>query len=827
MKNYIGIDLGTTNSAICSYDGINAPRVWKSPEQNDVTSSAIYIGKRGNRFYGYRAYNKAATDENNTAILFKRYMGTSYKFDFKDSGISLSPEECSAEILKTLFGYLPEEIRTDPEIATVITVPAAFNQVKKEATLEAAKMAGIGRVALMQEPVAAVMSVMRSYGSKSNGIFLIYDLGGGTFDVSIAESINGKVNLLTQEGKEMCGGRDWDRKILDNLVVPWIRKNFNLPRNFLVDDNYKKLRHIALFAVEQAKIELSQKTGGDSIIQADDLSCRDLDGQEIYLDIPLSRNILNPLIDDIIDETIEISRAAMKKAGLSASDIERLIFVGGPTNYNYLREKVSSELAIRSDTNINPMTAVAEGASIYAESINWASEHHDRKINNADISVGTSLNFKYESRASGDKARVLGKFNTPAKLLFEITCDNTGWVSGRLELKDGILLELPLTQNGENIFTVTVYDVNGRKIPVPVPKIIITKTIASVSGIPASHSIAIPALNKLGGAEELVYLIRKDESLPKNGRVIFKAAQTLKAGTDESLNFNLYEGEIEHPYNDNRFIGVYKISGGDLGANDIIPTGSEIICDYEMSDGGALSMSASVPCLGTEFEQKNFYFHDDAKLDLDDTSKLADEGESIISRIDDISCKIDDERLDKAREKAENAANIVNRQVNDKEEIQEAYNELYEAKKLLSQLREDHTKEINQVELDKCVNDFNNLVAKYADSSETASFNNLVRTAQRSINEPIFARYLDELRGKIFNILWRQDWFIVESFKYRIQNPNDYIDSRRFAELKTRGLTCLANNNIEELRTIIFELVKITKSDSNSDAQSIINIIRG
>ena len=591
MKNYIGIDLGTTNSAICSYDGMNKPRVWKSPEQNDVTSSAIYINKRGNRFYGYRAYSRAAIDADNTAILFKRYMGTSYKFDFKDSGISLSPEECSAEILKILFGYLPEEIRKDPEIATVITVPAAFNQVKKEATLEAAKMAGIGRVALMQEPVAAVMSVMRSYGSKSNGIFLIYDLGGGTFDVSIAESINGKVNLLTQEGKEMCGGRDWDRKILDNIVVPYLRKNFNLPENFLVNDNYKKLRHIALFAIEQAKIELSLKTSSENaIIQADDLSCKDLDGQEIYLDVPLSRNILNPLID-IIDETIEISRASMKKAGLSANDIERLVFVGGPTNYNYLREKVSRELAIKFDTNINPMTAVAEGASIYAEFINWSSEHHDRKINNADISVGTALNFKYESRASGDKARVLCKVNTPAKLLFDITCDNTGWTSGRLELKDGILLELPLNKNGENIFSVTVYDMRGQKIPVPVPKIIITKTIASVSGIPASHSIAIPALNKLGGAEELVYLIKKNESLPKKGQVIFKAAQTLKADSEESLNFNLYEGEIEHPYNDNRFIGVYKISGVDLGVNDIIPTGSEIICDYEMSDGGALSMS--------------------------------------------------------------------------------------------------------------------------------------------------------------------------------------------------------------------------------------------
>ena len=827
MKNYIGIDLGTTNSAICSYDGVNSPRVWKSPEQNDVTPSAIYIGRRGNRYYGYRAYSRAAIDESNTATLFKRYMGTSYKFDFKDSGVSLSPEECSAEILKTLFGYLPEEIRNDPEVAAVITVPAAFNQVKKESTLEAAKMAGIGRVALMQEPVAAVMSVMRSYQSKSNGIFLIYDLGGGTFDISIAESINGKVNLLTQEGKEMCGGRDWDRKIFDNLVSPWLKKNFVLPENFSVDERYKKLRQIALFDIERAKIELSLKAASESaIIQADELYCKDLNGQEIYLDLPLSRSVLNPLIDGIINETIEISRAAMKKAGLSANDIERLVFVGGPTNYDYLREKVSAELAVRSDTNINPMTAVAEGASIFAESINWSSEHHERKNSNADIAVGTSLNFKYESRASGDKARVLCKVNTPAKLLFEITSDNTGWTSGRLELKDGILLELPLMKNGENIFSVTVYDVNGRKIPVPVPKIIITKTIATVTGIPASHSIAIPALNKLGGVEKLVYLVRKDESLPKKGRVIFKAGQTLKAGTEESLNFNLYEGEIETPCSDNRFIGVYKIPGVDLGVNDIIPTGSEIICDYEISDGGDLLMSASVPCLGTEFERKNFYIHGDAKLDLNDTEKLSDDGQKFIRRIDDISAKIDDERLDKAKAKAEKAESIDSKQINDSEAIQEASNELYEAKKIFAQLYEDRAGEINQVDLDNCVRDFNN-IAKYADSSETASFNNLVRTAQRSINEPIFARYLDELQGKIFNILWRQDWFVVESFKYRINRPNDYYDSKRFAELKTRVSKCLANNDIDELRTIIFELVQIAKSDSSSGHEAMVNIIRG
>ncbi len=161
MRYYIGIDLGTTNSAICAYDGQNT-RIWKSPEQYDVTPSAIYIDRRGNRYYGSRAYEQAPYNPRNSATLFKRFMGTSMKMEFEASHEMLTPEECSAEILKVLFGYLPEEIRNDPQTATVITVPAAFNQMKKDATLQAAKLAGFGNVALMQEPVAAIMSVMQN-----------------------------------------------------------------------------------------------------------------------------------------------------------------------------------------------------------------------------------------------------------------------------------------------------------------------------------------------------------------------------------------------------------------------------------------------------------------------------------------------------------------------------------------------------------------------------------------------------------------------------------------------------------------------------------------
>lgn len=137
MKTFVGIDLGTTNSAICSYDG-KETRIWKSPEQNDVTPSAIYIDKRGNKYVGQRAYDTAPHSPQNSATLFKRYMGTSTTIKLAAINKVMTPEECSAEVLKVLFGYLSEEIRNDEETGTVITVPAAFNQMQKDATMQAA-----------------------------------------------------------------------------------------------------------------------------------------------------------------------------------------------------------------------------------------------------------------------------------------------------------------------------------------------------------------------------------------------------------------------------------------------------------------------------------------------------------------------------------------------------------------------------------------------------------------------------------------------------------------------------------------------------------------
>jgi len=825
MKYYIGIDLGTTNSAICSYDGQNV-RVWKSPEQNDVTPSALFIDKRGNRYYGQKAYNQSPYDPDNSATLFKRFMGTSTKIQFKSAKLSMTPEECSAEILKVLFGYLPEEIRNDPDTATVITVPAAFNQMKKDATLQAAQLAGFSRVALMQEPVAAVMSVMKS--SKKEGIFLIYDLGGGTFDASIAENIGGKVNLLAHGGKEMCGGRDLDRAIFNQIVVPWLRSNFDLPNDLHVNPKYKSLCRLAQWAAEQAKIELS--ANNEAIIKMDEgsLRCFDEKGDEVYIDIPISRKELDRIIDETVTETVETTRDTLKKAGLSANDLEKIVFVGGPTNYKLLRDRLSIELSLPASIEVNPMTAVAEGASIFAESIDWSSEHHNRKATTAEALVGQNISFKYIARTSDSKARIALQTDKDEGFTVEITSIDSGWSSGRAALKNGMTLDLPLYKDGENEFGVVIYDTYGQAFHSSETRIVITRTMATIGAIPASHSIFVEVLDKLGGTPTLGFLVKDGESLPKKGHITFKCGQTLKAGSAESINIKLWEGEIPNPIDDNQFIGCFKILGTDFESG-VIPTGAEIECDYEMGDDGVIRLGASIPCIGADFGTKNFYSRQEGPIDLTDTDRISDNGQHIIDRIDAMSKKVDDLRLERARESALKAASLGS-EAHDQEDALKACEELLEAKKLLAQTRQEHLKEIRQMDLNICVEFFNKSIRQHAKPFEAEAFDNLTRSAQLSIdkNHSDFENHLLELKRRNFAILWRLDWFIIEYFNRMVQDPYNFSDRSRFQDLKRAGLAYIKNDQIEELRSVVAGLLHIEISDSMGENMlDDVNIIRG
>ena len=823
---YIGIDLGTTNSVISMYDGTNTT-VYKSPEQNDITPSAIYFDKRGNKYVGARAYNNAPMNPENSALLFKRFMGTSTKIHIKSLEKSLLPEECSADILKTLFGYLPEEIRTSDDIGTVITVPAAFSQMQKDATMQAAEMAGIGKVALMQEPVAAVMSIIKA--KPADGIFLIYDFGGGTLDIAIAEGIGGKVNLLSHNGIAMCGGRDFDRALMDTIVRPWLLENFDLPEDLAINPKYKKLLSMATLAAEKAKIELSSRENAIISLQETELNIQDLSGEDIYLDIPITRDEYNPLIKNKLKESINATRESLDKAGLSANDIERMVFIGGPTQYKPLRDYVSYELGIQASMDVNPMTAVSEGAAIYAESIDWTNTSRTRKKSNDILNIeDLGISFKYNARTSNDKAKFIVVLNKDIKNCeLQIDSIDTGWTSGRIDITNHLSVNLSL-KNGENTFKYFIYQ-NGRIVKSQNNIFTITKTSMVIDAIPSSSSIGIEVQEKIGGVSVLDYLVRNGDKLPAKGKRIYKSTESLRAGSNKSIKFKIWEGDIENPVSDNNFIGLFEIKGTDFDSG-IIQAGAELITEFEMLDSGLIVINVSVPSIGNSFNSdKNFYSRTSAQIDYaskDSQDLMHSQLEELENRINQIEDKIDDKRINSIKEKINN---IVNNNENNAETTKQIMDSVQEAKKELARIRQDNISDIRMIDLDLLIEHAEDIIIRYGSDIENKKYEALKTQAYKNLdNSSGFQEYFNEIRDMIFPILFRQDSFVIDMYHYFKQNPYLFTDKQQYNMLIQQGDMYLQDNEINKLRSCIISLIEIKNHSSREDdILQISNIIRG
>ena len=446
-------------------------------------------------------------------------MGTSTNIEFAD--ITMTPVECSAEILRELMRCLPEDIMLSDDKATVITVPAAFDQRQNTATEEAAKLANIGKVALMQEPVAAIMRIVKN--TQKNGSFIIFDMGGGTLDVAIATYFNGKVDVIAHGGIAMCGGADIDRLIVNEIVIPWIKENYDVPSNFRGIEKYEKGLKIAAYLAEEAKIELSSS---DTANIYGSLNISDESDDEIELDIPIERAEIDSLIVDLEREAIQATRDTIKKSGMSIDAFDRIVFIGGPCNYKPLRDRVCRELGLKAEgLEVNPMTAVSEGAAIFAESIDWTTKEHFRKSSNAEAktSEDLGLNFKIEARTSADKAKVAVKLKADVSgYTFEIKSVDTGWASGSLELKNGNMIKVPVEKMGNNTFEVFVYDDANRLVKLENNTIVITRTAASVGAILASHSLGVEVSDSaFDDSTSLDFVVREGDKLPVVGKISF------------------------------------------------------------------------------------------------------------------------------------------------------------------------------------------------------------------------------------------------------------------------------------------------------------------
>ena len=350
MAKIIGIDLGTTNSAVAVMEG-GSPVIIPNSEGNRTTPSVVAFSKDGERLVGETAKRQAITNPDRTISSIKREMGSDYKTKDID-GKKYSPEEISAMILQKLKADA-EKYLNDTVTNAVITVPAYFTDAQRQATKDAGKIAGLTVDRIINEPTAASLA----YGldkEHDQAKIMVYDLGGGTFDVSILEVGDGVFEVLATRGNNRLGGDDFDNKLVDHLASEFKKETgVDLTKDLTAMQRLKD-------AAEKAKKELSSTMTTNvnlPFITA-------VDGQPVHLDISITRAKFDELTKDLVEKTRKPVEDALKDAGLSASEIDKVLLVGGSTRVPAVQDLVKNIIGKEPQRDINPDESVALGAAI-------------------------------------------------------------------------------------------------------------------------------------------------------------------------------------------------------------------------------------------------------------------------------------------------------------------------------------------------------------------------------------------------------------------------------------------------------------------------------
>ena len=349
MGKIIGIDLGTTNSCVAVMEG-GEPVVIPNSEGNRTTPSVVAFSKDGERLVGQIAKRQAVTNPEHTIMSIKRKMGTAEKVSI--DGDKFSPQEISAMILQKLKADA-ESYLGSPVTQAVITVPAYFNDSQRQATKDAGKIAGLEVLRIINEPTAAALAFGMDKEDQDQKI-MVYDLGGGTFDVSILEIGDGVFEVLSTNGNTHLGGDDFDNKIIDYLVSEFKKTSgIDLSSDKMAMQRLKE-------AAEKAKIELSQMQQTQINLP---FITADATGPK-HLDITLTRAKFEELIHDLVESTRIPVENALKDAGLTANDVHKVLLVGGSTRVPCVQEMVKKITGKEPDKGINPDECVAIGAAI-------------------------------------------------------------------------------------------------------------------------------------------------------------------------------------------------------------------------------------------------------------------------------------------------------------------------------------------------------------------------------------------------------------------------------------------------------------------------------
>lgn len=822
IKIDYGIDLGTTNSAICRMEK-GEPVVIKTDVLKDTMPSCVSFTKRKSVKAGDSAFNDMKSDKrraskagkkgvSNAYVEFKRTMATNTRYHSSFMERDYTSEELSAEVLKTLKSFVTDENFS----SVVITVPAKFTVNQKTATMEAAKLAGFKRCELLQEPIAAAMAYGLNTDSK-NGIWMVFDFGGGTFDAALLKVEDGIMQVFDTEGDNYLGGKNLDYAIVDNIIIPDLMENYNLSDTIADADKKEVLRDAMKTYAEEVKNQLSFKEKEDILSNLGDLG-EDEDGEEIELDLTVTQEEAFDVMRPYFQKAVDICKNLMQRNHLTGSQINKLILVGGPTHSPLIRQMLKEQITPNVDTSIDPMTAVATGAALYASTM-------DAEVSEEDIEVG-SVNFEigYESTSVETTEWVSIKLaeNSPlAKVLVEFVRNDKAWSSGKVEVDStGNVIEANLLEAKPNSFSIMAYDEKGNIRPCfPSEFTIIQGT--KVGAAPLPYNIGIATWNdiKKRGVFRMAKGLEKNKPVPATGVVNdLKTTCQLRPGVESDiLTIPIYQVD-DFSGAEGRSVSLYEyvadavITGDDI--ETLIPADSPVDVTLKVDTSEQMTLEVHFLASDTTVEKR---LDTSKKQSVEDAEnvirKQLKEAQQSIDRLknENISDDKIQEELDRVKEEAKNSSEKKAVLQHLKEVLRkiESLDESTEWQRLESELREEFDR------LERAQNDLGNEKTAQLVGQLRTQTDQVIRSKDVSMGREI----LDQINSLFVHLtLVYQCMGLIRSCNERFGTIR-WKDRSRARQLLDRGLEEINNQpTVEKLHPIACGLIDLMPDEEAANA---------
>ena len=810
-----GIDLGTTNSLIAKFNK-GTVEVFKNPVGFKETLPSVVAFRNDRILVGEKGREFLEKDPKSAKGQFKRKMGTTESFKIKSLDQSKTPIDLSAFVLKELKTFIHTGEAPD---AVVITIPASFDMVQSNATKEAGHQAGFKQVVLLQEPIAASLAYAnKTTGNElNNSQWIVYDLGGGTFDVALVRIAEGELKVIDHEGDNFLGGADFDALIVERIVVPAIEKKgrfANLLNQLKSDSGRLNGKwYTLLHRAEEAKKELSTKTSAEiNVVIEDD------NGEEVDMDISVTRSDFEAVIKEAIDTTAEMLRTILTRNSLQPSDLKFVLMVGGSTYIPLVRNRIKELLGIPVNTDIDPTNAIVIGAAYYAGNKPLElSEASTAVAPTSPLKLKVSYNKASQEADEMFSAKVDGDVNG---LSYRIVRDDGGYDSGLKQLSTRISEDLPLQPDAYNSFTLRILDPHNN--PLAVESIQIAQGKYSVAGQMLPEDLSLVKDNLQDGDTKLEQVFARNTILPAKKKMTVDVSKTLVHGTEDEIRIMVVEGSSTNHSTSNKSVGVLLISTKNL-KRDLL-RGTEIDLTFEVSESRVVSVHAYINPSGPEFS--DVFTPRDRRVDV---KALAEE----IGMLEE---KIKQEKAEALEHENYEVVDVLTKLTGPVQELQgEAVlltlDDVTDNKYKLEDRKRKIAQELHQATSTKRIE---RLRAEYSETREEVSEtvnesgNDIEkRQLQEIVNhEHVFlnsnspqrlAEYISKLRSLEFQILMRSPDFLIgwfQSLTAKRESFNDQIQAKNLIEAGKQHIQGDDFDRLLEVNKRLFSLLPQREQES-------------